>query len=783
MTNFNFIKDFIDKNYDYKGIEHLQKSYDTILEFEEWMDGSPNMTSNYRLALESAINYTFTEVEDIQNIGSKLKQIKEQKLVRDGEWKIVKQFEFLNDEYKYFSHPNEISQIFNNRNSKIKFLSEMHKLLVSITNINAIFDFELYNLQTINNEVLNETEYDEQLTGDSYIRFSELITDNETYTNDKLFEIFIADEVMEEHMSDEEPLIGGPNDGGIDLFTYDESDQTLNLTQIKLHSKYSKSNLRTDFDKMISTISKFNNNDYFDLNKSLISKISSLFLKVGDQKIELNLFLVCASKNSILKKDVEAIEKIMENRINKEIKNNPNKLYIKSVTVNFIDKDKIEERYYIRNVDAGLSNQKLKLTETKSFFSIFKSDEKNVHLASITGESLRELYLAQEQKGPRYISKLFDRNVRGYIREKTIDSNIAKTLKEKPDDFSMLNNGLTIVCDRVNKSGSELHFDSMYIINGGQTTTLIGDSKGSLSGVNVVIKIIEFSERDIMDEKVLDISIASNSQKPIKNEDLISNNRVLQELVTKLEKNKKNIYILSKRNLKSSTKLKKKAKNTAGVFIDVKELLQVYNAFFKLDPKTSRSTPKKILQWDTNDINKAFGELMPSEEDIKNSNSFLGDLLQIWSLIKENRSKYQNMDYSSDSDANDIEINKNASYYWLTAIAFMYFYKKFEKENNFISLKGKATGENSFMEFIFANYKYKTMQKSFINSEYLSEVNSLFEIFSDIVSSQFSEQKDWSKLFKGNEVCEKLLIKIFDQLQSKLKGEKLREIYNKVFIN
>jgi hypothetical protein len=135
----------------------------------------------------------------------------------------------------------------------------------------------------------------------------------------------------------------------------------------------------------------------------------------------------------------------------------------------------------------------------------------------------------------QYGTKLFARNIRGYLGETGINREIRRTLRTDPSSFWYLNNGITIVCDDAlleSASGSErLLLSNPQIINGQQTTyALNAEPKGAqASEVSVrVIRIAKDGKEDdfaAYDAMVGRIVEATNSQNKIKAADLRSNDR------------------------------------------------------------------------------------------------------------------------------------------------------------------------------------------------------------------------------------------------------------------
>ena len=143
-------------------------------------------------------------------------------------------------------------------------------------------------------------------------------------------------------------------------------------------------------------------------------------------------------------------------------------------------------------------------------------------LATVSASSLNELYALYSKKG------LFAANLRYYVKDKKIDPRITETIVGRPDEFAYLNNGIIIVCGACPIQDGTIELRDFSIVNGCQTTTLIGETDFHVD-FPVVAKVIPIGEGDRL-EFIARIAEASNSQKPIKARDLIANRKELREL-------------------------------------------------------------------------------------------------------------------------------------------------------------------------------------------------------------------------------------------------------------
>ena len=124
--------------------------------------------------------------------------------------------------------------------------------------------------------------------------------------------------------------------------------------------------------------------------------------------------------------------------------------------------------------------------------------------------------------------RLFARNIRGYRGDTTINDAILDSAKKNADRFWFMNNGITIVADRVEevKTGAKvrMHMWNPQVVNGQQTIRSLEQAKGNHS--KVLIRVIRLDQRDGaggFGGVVGDIVQATNRQNAVGSADLMAN--------------------------------------------------------------------------------------------------------------------------------------------------------------------------------------------------------------------------------------------------------------------
>lgn len=115
------------------------------------------------------------------------------------------------------------------------------------------------------------------------------------------------------------------------------------------------------------------------------------------------------------------------------------------------------------------------------------------------------------------LSNLFEDNVRYFQGHNVINAEIQATLRnpEKQEEFSILNNGVTIVAKEMRRMGNSFTLSGFQVINGCQTSFVLYENRARLSDQScIVLKIISTNDKNITDSIVK----TTNRQTPVLNE-------------------------------------------------------------------------------------------------------------------------------------------------------------------------------------------------------------------------------------------------------------------------
>lgn len=268
-------------------------------------------------------------------------------------------------------------------------------------------------------------------------------------------------------------------------------------------------------------------------------------------------------------------------------------------------------------------------------------------ITNIKASSLRENYQKYGKAG------LFAMNLRFYIANKKVDEGLENSIRNKGENFWYYNNGIIIVCDDFKVEGDKVKLNNFSIVNGGQTTRMIGYIPFE-KDFAISCKIIRNKYKDNMElnaKFVSEIAEASNTQKPINSTDLIANRFEQRYLKDKLSEN--GIFMQIKRGDLAMANLKD---NYPEAWQRTKsdELGQLIYATICQKPGTARNSKAKIFS-DKNKYQMVFGNPTAYNIDLLKDLLFLRTYYKKWStkIIK-----------SKDADEVKKGILKNGYFYF-----------------------------------------------------------------------------------------------------------------------
>ena len=100
---------------------------------------------------------------------------------------------------------------------------------------------------------------------------------------------------------------------------------------------------------------------------------------------------------------------------------------------------------------------------------------------------------------------LFDDNVRDYQGVNNVNAEIEQTVRNEPEKFGLLNNGITIVCDDFFTGNRAIVLKNPQVVNGCQTSHVLFQAQeagADLTGLPLNIKVIATTDLEITNQIV-----------------------------------------------------------------------------------------------------------------------------------------------------------------------------------------------------------------------------------------------------------------------------------------
>ena len=197
-------------------------------------------------------------------------------------------------------------------------------------------------------------------------------------------------------------------------------------------------------------------------------------------------------------------------------------------------------------------------------------------------------------------TRLFARNVRGFLGSTEINRGMEATLTGEPEYFWYYNNGVTIVCDDATQESSRgrniLRVTNPQVINGQQTTRTLARSVSKGPRASVLVRVIRVPRSPTengnnFETLVSRIVSATNWQNAIRPSDLMANDRRQIEIERQLRK--VHYLYLRKRMTKGEAR---RAAGTRHLRLVKKEEIAQAVAGCDLDPSIVREGKERLFE-------------------------------------------------------------------------------------------------------------------------------------------------------------------------------------------
>ncbi len=313
-----------------------------------------------------------------------------------------------------------------------------------------------------------------------------------------------------------ESVVDGGEDNGIDAIYYSAINKKLIIVQSKWSQNGTGEPESAGVSKFCVGVRDLFNTVYDRFNDKIQQKeaLINTALNEYDTKYEL-VFIDTHSTQNLAIHSMRHINDLLE-----EMNNTGDEAQEQIITFKRLDQGKIFQSLANRsgddpiNIEVGLSQWGMTSEPYKAFYGI------------VSGDEIASWWMDNQ-------TRLFDRNIRQVLGSTDVNEEMNVTLSDRPESFWYFNNGITIICDTIEKSiigGASRDLGSfkltnIAVVNGAQTVSTIGkfslrEDVPDLNEVKVHVRIIALKETPENFGK--DVTKTNNRQNRIENRDFVS---------------------------------------------------------------------------------------------------------------------------------------------------------------------------------------------------------------------------------------------------------------------
>lgn len=316
-------------------------------------------------------------------------------------------------------------------------------------------------------------------------------------------------------------ITDGGNDNGIDAIYYDERDKILYLVQSKwIHNGLGEPE-NGEIKKFTSGVRDLFNQNFDRFNDKVTKKIEIINNALSDPSTKYEVVLAYTGIN-----DLSQISKRDFTDLADEI-NDASEI----LSYEILNQSRLH-----RSLAIGLSGEPISLDVGISSWGRVEAPYKAFY-GQIRAKEIFDWW-------NKYRSRLFIKNLRSVIGDTDVNNEIRETIEKNPQFFWYFNNGLTLVANKIQKTGvgsgstdfGIFHCEDVNVVNGAQTVGAIGKSGEkvyeNLKDVLVPIRIISLEGSDPGFGEL--VTKTNNRQNKIENRDFVNldseQNRIKMEL-------------------------------------------------------------------------------------------------------------------------------------------------------------------------------------------------------------------------------------------------------------
>lgn len=450
-----------------------------------------------------------------------------------------------------------------------------------------------------------------------------------------------------------EAMTDGANDNGIDAI-YHEKDESGNIIkthffQFKFPQSANNINRATTREEVLKLVEGYN---HFTGNDSKFNELpwSELLKERREELRDLNTFkhdIWIVKFSTVEDSSNELAFKSKVDEIKTNTGNDINAVILKAGEItDYHEKRRLSEWPTFR-------------LNYKKSLGIFSDDNSKIYHAYI---SIKNLYDALEP----IQSIVLEGNVRYYDPRSNINEGIRTSLENDYERFHLLNNGITIVCHKVNDNTANdtLVIEKGSVINGAQTIGTIIRYIQSIDHADldkykrafIYVKIIELTDINSLIE---DIVFTLNTQNTMRLSYKISNNDIIKGIQEKINNETEYFLEIKKSEFYHMREVNADFNKMFRNIIDIEVFIQCFVAYYDIEgmghiTKTSRGAlftseriEKIVTRADKDEMLKAYKIYLKIMKIIKQYRSYRKDnsKKQIFKTLNIGENKIDNYRY------------------------------------------------------------------------------------------------------------------------------------------
>lgn len=307
-------------------------------------------------------------------------------------------------------------------------------------------------------------------------------------------------------------VVDGSDDNGIDALIYSKRLKKFIMVQSKFSKKGNGEPESADILKFSKGITDLLSEKYEIFNKKIQSKVPMIKEALDEFGTKYECILVDThGAIELSKHSREMIDSLI-----KSIDNTNQEPLIKF--------ERYGQNEIFSLLSKNLTDENIEMNIVLENWGIIEENEATAYYGTLNGSIINDLWI-------NYKNNLFHKNIRQGLGKTEVNKEILETLSTEPEKFWYYNNGITIVCNKIEKNGKggasrkagNFKLDQASIINGAQTISTIGEAleNSTFTDVDLIkiqARIIEVSDTEFKNK----ITRNNNRQNKIENIDFLS---------------------------------------------------------------------------------------------------------------------------------------------------------------------------------------------------------------------------------------------------------------------